>query len=524
MTASTAVTPPSGGAPGRAARVLVVGGGFAGFHALRRLERLLSPQTAELVLVSPTDYLLYSPLLPEVATGVIDPRHIAVPLRQQLHRTRTVLGHVTRVDLERHTVTVLAPLPGASSEGSADDGAGSTTELGWDRLVLVPGSVTRQFDIPGVAEHAHGLKTLPEAVYLRDHVLAQIDLADSCPTTPQGEAERRERLTVVAVGAGYTGTEFVAQMQRWLVTVAGRWTRTGPEDVRWVLVDVAPAVLPELGPELGRFALQLLQTRGVEVRLGVTIQSASARSVTLTDGTSIPTRTLVWGAGVAASPLVATLGLPLLKGRLVVDTQLCLPGTEHVWAAGDAAAVPDLTKRRPTDGGGHGAGTADLPPAPPTAQHAQRQGRTLARNVAASLGSGRPRAYRHRDLGLVADLGGPDAVARPLGLPLTGRLAKVVTRGYHLYALPSTPAKVRVAVDWLLAGVLPTQVTQLSAIPSADALLSQAQATGIYGPPRPVGQSAPASTGPAPVPTARPVNAAAASSAVFAGDSADVTA
>lgn len=487
-------------------RVLVVGGGFAGFHALRRLERQLGPDDAELILVSPTDYLLYSPLLPEVATGVIDARHIAVSVRQQLPRTRTVLGHVISVDLDERTVTVLA---GSPSEASDDDPGGNpatTTVLAWDRLVLTPGSITRQFDIPGVAEHAHGLKTLAEALYLRDHVLAQLDLADSCPDTPEGRAERRQRLTVVAVGAGYTGTEFVAQMQRWLVTVAGRWDRTGAGDVRWVLVDLATAVLPELGPELSRAALQTLHDRGVEVRLGVTVKVASSTSVTLTDGTIVPTRTLVWGAGVAASPLVATLGLPLAKGRLVVDDQLRVPGTADVWAAGDAAAVPDLTKPpAAAPAAGSAAGPADplparpaaLPPTPPAAQHAQRQGLTLARNVAASLGHGRSRPYRHHDLGLVADLGGSDAVARPLGVSLTGRTAKAITRAYHLYALPSVPAKARVALDWILAAVLPTQVVQLSAIPEADALPRTAQDTGIYPAPPHDPPTTPASPQPA---------------------------
>lgn len=440
-------------------RVLVVGSGFAGFFALRRLERLLPPDAAALALVSPVDYLLYSPLLPEVATGTMDPRHIAVPLRQSLRRTRVLPGHVTEVDLDGRTVTV-----------RGRDGA-DTVET-WGRLVLAPGSVSRQFDIPGVAEHAHGFKTLTEALYLRDHVLAQLDAADALPDTDAGRAERRERLTVVAVGAGYTGTEFVAQMQGWLRGIASRWDTVDPAEVRWILVDAAPRVLPELGPRLGDHAMGVLTRRGVDVRLGVSVASASATEVVLADGTTVASRTLVWGAGVAASPLVATLGLPTEKGRLVVGADMAVPGHEHVWALGDAAAVPDLTAATGQDGARR--------PAPPTAQHAQRQGLAVARNVAASLGVGRARPYRHRDLGLVADLGGSDAVASPLGVALTGRLAKAVTRGYHLYALPGIPAKVRVATDWLLAAALPTQVVQLSAIPDENALMARAQATGIY--------------------------------------------
>ena len=443
-------------------RIVVVGGGFAGFYALRYLQRHLPAGRAELVLVNPTDYLLYSPLLPEVATGVIEARHIAVSLRRVLSRVRLVLGRVSAVDLDGHTVTVRA----------VTDGEVHTERF--DHLVLVPGSVTRQFDIPGVAEHARGLKTLVEAVYLRDHLLQQLDLADAEPDTPEGRARRAELLSVVAVGAGYTGTEFVAQTQRWLRTIEARWDRTRADDVRWVLVDLAKAVLPELGPQLGSRSLDLLRKRGIDVRLGVTVESADDRSVRLTDGTTVATRTLVWGAGVAPSPLVGALGLPARKGRLVVTPELSVPGVPGLWAAGDAAAVPDLAAAKGSD---------DVPDTPPTAQHAQRQGTALGRNIAAALGVGTAKPYRHRDLGLVADLGGWDAVAKPLGVPLTGPLAKVVTRGYHLYALPAMANRIRVAADWLWQTVLPPESTQLSVVRTEDARLDAAQGTAIYAPP-----------------------------------------
>jgi NADH dehydrogenase len=322
-----------------------------------------------------------------------------------------------------------------------------------------------------VPEHARGLKTLVEAVYLRDHLLEQLDLADAQPDTEEGRAARAEMLTVVAVGAGYTGTEFVAQAQRWLTRIERRWDRTRARDVRWVLVDVAPAVLPELGPELGEHALRVLRDRGVDVRLSTSVASADDTSVTLTDGTTIATRTLVWGAGVVASPLVMELGLPTRRGRLVTDPDLSVPGVEGLWAAGDAAAVPDLAVAG-ADG--------QRPDTAPTAQHAQRQGVALGRNVAAALGHGTARPYRHPDLGLVADLGGLDAVARPLGIRLTGPVAKVVTRGYHLYALPSMSNRIRVALDWAFQTLLPPDDTQLSVVREEDARLATAQATAIY--------------------------------------------
>ena len=455
----TAGPSPGSTGTGDPPRVVVVGAGFAGFFALRYLQRHLPRDTAELVLVNPNDYLLYSPLLPEVATGVVEARHIAVSLRRALPRVRLLLGRVTAVDLTAREVAV--------ARGEV------VHRLAWDRLVLVPGAITRQFSIPGVPEHARGLKTLVEAVYLRDHLLEQLDLADAQPDTEAGRAARAEMLTVVAVGAGYTGTEFVAQSQRWLTRIEGRWDRTRARDVRWVLVDAAPAVLPELGPQLGKHALAVLRRRGVDVRLSTSISSADETGVVLTDGTAIRTRTLVWGAGVVASPLVAALGLPTRRGRLVTNADLSVPGVDGVWAAGDAAAVPDLAAGERTGG--------DPPDTPPTAQHAQRQGHALGRNIAASLGHGTARPYRHHDLGLVADLGGLDAVARPLGIDLTGPLAKLVTRGYHLYALPSMANRVRVLVDWLFQSVLPPAETQLSVVREDDARLATAQATAIYG-------------------------------------------
>jgi NADH dehydrogenase len=440
-------------------RVVVVGGGFAGYHALRRLRRLLPERDTELVLVTPNDYLLYTPLLPEVAAGTIEPRHIAIALRPALPGVRLVLARAVAVDTGRRTVALDRPVAAAEGPEGRD-------ELRWDRLVLVPGSVTRQFPISGLSENAHALKTLVEAVYLRDHLLVQLDLADACPQTAAGDRERRRLLTVVAVGAGYTGTEYVAQAQLWLRRLEGRWDRTKSDDVRWILADLAPAVLPELGGRLGRYALDVLRRRGVDVRLGTTVSSVGPDSVALTDGTVVETRTVIWGAGVAPNPLVGTVGAPLDRGRLVVDATLRVPSVPGVWAAGDAAAVPDLTARPA------GAGPTMLPP---TAQHAQRQGRILARNVAASYGKGRPRAYRHRDLGLVADLGGTAAVARPLGVPLTGRPAKALARAYHLYALPEASSRLRVLTDWALGAVLAPQEAQLGLAARRDALIPAAQ-------------------------------------------------
>jgi NADH:quinone reductase (non-electrogenic) len=451
----------TGGIGAQRAQVVVVGGGFAGLYALRRLERLLPPGVADLVLISPTDHLVYSPLLPDVTASTLEPRHVAVALRQVLPRTRLVLGHARSADRALHTVDVTLRERGRSRP---------VVVLPWDRLLLAPGSVTRQFPIPGVSEQAHGVKTLTEAVFMRDHLLTQLDIADSLPDEPAFAVERRERMTVVAVGAGYTGTEVVAQTHRWLSRIAARWTHLAVSDVRWVLVDVASTVLPEMGPRLGAYAMEVLRRRGIEVRLGVSVAAVDGHTITLTDGTAIPARTLLWSAGICASPLMATLDLPLTQGRLLTDTQM--RADERIWAVGDAAAIPDLAREA--------APGESAPVTAPTAQHAQRQGNVAAYNIAASLGRGRAREYRHKDLGLVADLGGRNAVAKPLGIELTGLPAKVVARGYHLLALPSTPQRARVLSDWLLNAVLPPQSASLALVRAEDALISSAQGTGIY--------------------------------------------
>jgi NADH dehydrogenase FAD-containing subunit len=296
-----------------------VGGGFAGLYALRRLERLLPADVADLVLVSPTDHLVYSPLLPDVTASTLEPRHVAVALRQVLPRTRLVLGQARSADRARHTVEVAPSERGRS---------GPAAVLPWDRLLLAPGSVTREFPIPGMSEQAHGVKTLTEAVFVRDHLLTQLDIADSLPDEPAFAAERRERMTVVAVGAGYTGTEVVAQTHRWLSRIASRWTHLAVSDVRWVLVDKAPTVLPEMGARLGAYAMEVLRRRGIDVRLGVSVAAVDGHTITLTDGTAVPARTLLWSAGVCASPLVATLGLPLAQDRLLTDAQM--RADEHI--------------------------------------------------------------------------------------------------------------------------------------------------------------------------------------------------
>ncbi|ADP78533.1 NAD(P)/FAD-dependent oxidoreductase [Pseudofrankia inefficax] len=441
----------AGGAPPRDTRrprVVVVGGGFAGLGVLRHLEARLPADAADLELVSPTDHLLYTSLLPQVCAGEVEPRHLAIPLRASLRRTTLRTGHAVDVDTAARTITVV-------------DGNGSF-RLGWDRLVLAPGSLTRTFDIPGLAQYGLGLKNLAEAVYLRDHVLRQLEYASTCPDP----AERRARGTFVVCGAGYTGTELAAQMRRFTLDALRYFPRLAADDVRWILLDRAPRVLPELDETLGAGALKVLRDRGVEVWPQTSVTRVTADSVTLSNGETVPAHTLVWCTGVTPNPLMEKVGTETSKGRLVVDERLNVPGAAGVFALGDAAAVPDVTR-----GGA---------PAGQTAQHAVRQGAAAGRNIAASLGYGKASPYRHRDLGFVVDLGAGDAVANPLGLHLSGAPAALVTRTYHLLALGTGTNRAHVACDWLLAAAFPEQVVQLGFLPPPHATIAEIEDTRLY--------------------------------------------
>ncbi|MEW1568518.1 NAD(P)/FAD-dependent oxidoreductase [Streptomyces sp. NPDC093509] len=449
----------------RRPRILIVGAGFAGYRTARTLSRLARGK-AEITLLNPTDYFLYLPLLPQVASGVLEPRRVTVSLTGTLPGVRLVLGEAASdgIDLDARTVRYTDP-------------EGDSGTLTYDRLVLAVGSVNKLLPVPGVAEHAHGFRGLPEALYLRDHVTRQIELAAGSDDPKSGTA----RTTFVVVGAGYTGTEVAAQGQ--LFTDALVRERSLPEGVRprWLLLDTADRVLPELDERLSRTADRVLRERGVDVRTGTSVEEATPDGVRLSDGEFVDTRTLAWCVGVRPDPLVEGLGRPLERGRLLVDPFLQVPGHADVFACGDAAAVPDLEKP--------GEYT------PMTAQHAWRQGKIAAHNVAASLGVGERRAYRHRDLGFTVDLGGVDAAANPLGVPLSGPLAGAVTRGYHLAAMPAN--RVRVAADWLLDAVLPRQSVQLGLVRAWSVPLdtSAPELARVAGaPPGPANPAAPAGT------------------------------
>lgn len=423
--------------------VVIVGSGFTGFECARRLARLLRKDDVEVTIISPVDYMLYTPLLPDVAGGVVDARFVAIPLAGSLKRVRAIRGRVDHVDLQAHRLQYT-------------DLEQRTRELSWDRLVLTPGSVTRLFDIPGLAQYARGLKSTAEALYLRDHVLQQLEL--SCLEDDAELAQARR--TIVVVGASYSGTELVLQL-RALANAAAKQMNFDPAAVKFLLLDVAEQVMPEVGEKLGNRAQRVLRRRGIDVRLGMTLNEVHPDHVVLSDDSRVAAHTVAWVTGVTAAPLIETLNLPTENGRLTVQTDLSVPGHPDVFAAGDAAAVPDVTRPGMIT--------------PPTAQHATRQGKTLAKNVAASLGRGKKRDYKHHDMGLVVDLGPHQAVANPLKIPLSGFPAKCVTRGYHLYAIPRGVNRWAVALAYLTDALFARSVVSLGLSTQSDAQFSSSE-------------------------------------------------
>jgi NADH dehydrogenase len=418
-------------------QVVIAGGGFGGFYAARALERLLPAQSAHVTLVNDANFLLYTPLLPGAAGATLDPRHVVVPLRSQLRRTDLVIGQVTGADPARRALAV------ARIDGEE-------VELAYDHLVVALGSVSRTLPIPGLAEHAIGLKSLSDATALRNQVLNCLDIAESI----EDPVRRREYLGFVFVGAGYAGVEGLAELQDFAAQAIELYPRCRAHGMRWVLAEARERIMQEVPATLSSFAEAELRRRGIEVRTSTTLSSVSDRDATLSGGLAIPARTVVWTAGVKPSPAVGRLGLPLdREGRVVVDRTMrvdphSLPaapagtprtgaGQGQVWAIGDCAAVPDAFR--------------DGRPCPPTAQHAIRQGRLVARNIASSLTGGSPRAFRYRTKGVVAELGRNQAVAITLGIRWRGFPAWLIARTYHLLLMPGAGRRLRLLADWNVA-------------------------------------------------------------------------
>jgi NADH dehydrogenase len=388
---------------------LILGGGFAGGY----VARLVGKRGA--TIVSPENFMLYTPMLPEAASGTLEPRHVVVPLRMMCPAAELILGRATAVDTDKRRVNV-----------ELEDG---TATLRYERLVIALGAVSRTLPIPGLAEHALGFKTLADAIHLRNHVLRRLEAASAAPT----EGRRRRELTFVFIGAGYAGVEALGELAD-LVRDALRYYRTlRGEPQHWVLVDAAPRILPEIPRKLGDYAAHELERRGVDIRVDTKLESVEPHAAVLSDGDRILTSTVVWTAGVRAHPLNERFGLPVDEGgRIIVDETLRVEGLSNVWALGDGARVPNAATPGEFD--------------PPTCQHALRQARRLAKNLA-----GHAKPYRYRMLGQAATLGRYKGIAQVPGAMLRGFLGWFATRTYHLYQLPLLRRKLRVVVDWTTA-------------------------------------------------------------------------
>ena len=399
---------------------LVIGGGFAGGY----VARLLGKRGA--TIVSPENFMLYTPLLPEAASGTLEPRHVVVPLRMMCPHSELLLGRATELDVTSRSAKV-----------ATDDGV---VTLEYENVVVALGAISRTLPIPGLADHALGFKSLADAIFLRNHVLRRLEAA----VAAQSEAHRRRELTFVFVGAGYAGVEALAELSDLVRDALRYYPSLRREPQHWVLVDAAPKILPEIPRSLGEYAARQLSGRGVDIRVSTTLDSVEPHAAVLSDGDRIDTSTVVWTAGVRANPLNERFGLPLdERGRIAVEPTLQVEGIANVWALGDGARVPN----------GATPGQYD----PPTCQHALRQARRLVKNL-----TGEQKPYRYRMLGQVATLGRYKGIAQVPGALLRGFPGWFVTRTYHLYQLPLLPRKLRVVADWTTGLFFRRDIAELS--------------------------------------------------------------
>ena len=414
-------------------RILIVGGGYVGLYTALRLQRRLKAGEATVTVVDPRSYMTYQPFLPEAAAGSIQPRHTVVPLRRLLKKCNVVTAAVTGVDHEARQATV-RPLEG------------EPFTIDYDILVMAVGSVPRVLPIPGLAEHALGFKNVEEAIALRNRVLESLDIAETA-TDP---AVRERNLTFVFVGGGYAGIEAIAELEDVARYATRLYRNITPDDLRFVMVEASGRILPEVGDDLGVYALEQLRDRGIRVALETRLESCVDGHVVLSDGTTMESDTIVWTAGVRPHPLLAMTSLPLdERGRLLCLTDLRVAGVEDAWGAGDCCAVPDLTAEVP--------GTL----CSPSAQHAVRQANQLGDNIVDVLRGNKPTDYRHKHAGSVASLGLHKGVAQLYGVKVKGFPAWFIHRTYHMSRVPTLQRKVSVVADWTLAFLFQRDVTSL---------------------------------------------------------------
>jgi len=420
-------------------KIVVLGGGFAGVAAARRLERRLRADEADIALVSRDNFTLFTPMLPEVSSGGLEPRHVATPVRAQLRRTTFVLGEIARVDLDERLVEARHPI------------TGDVTQLRYDHLVLALGSVTSTFGIPGVEEHTLPLKTLEDAETLRNRIVAALEQA---VVTPPGAARRR-LLTFAVVGGGYTGCECAGELVDFFHSIVRFYRPLQLGDVRMVLIEAGRALLPDLPEGMGRYTTRNLARRKVELVIGDGVTQIDAFGIALQSGRLIACATTIWSAGVRPSPVLQHLPqfTRARNGGIVVNPDMSAVGVPGVWALGDCAWIPVKPDAELGD-------KAAWYPA--TAQHAIREGPALADNIVATLRGTPTKPFRYTALGTMASLGARRGVAElPGGFVLAGFLAWVLWRTYYLARLPGVDRRVRVALDWTLGLLFPRDIAEL---------------------------------------------------------------
>jgi NADH dehydrogenase len=404
-------------------RILVVGGGYVGMYTALRLKRRLQTGEASITVVDTQSYMTYQPFLPEAAAGNLEPRHVVVPLRRVLKGCTLLTGRISAIDHASRTAQFVPA-------------EGEPRSISYDVIVVAPGSIARTLPIPGLAERGIGFKTVAEAIYLRNQVLARLDLAASTDDV----SVRRRALSFLFIGGGYAGIEAIAELEDMARSALRFYPELTARDMRWVMVEATGRILPEVSEDMAEYTVRQLEKRDIEVRRNTKVESVTDGHIVLSDGERFEAETVVWTAGVRPNPLLEATDLPVDdKLRLMCHADLRVKGVDGAWSAGDCAAVPDLTKDDPDAMCG------------PTAQHAVRQAKQLGDNILASL-RGQPLTdYRHVFVGSVASLGLHRGVAQLYGVKLRGWPAWFIHRSYHLSRLPTTNRKLRVAGDWTLA-------------------------------------------------------------------------
>lgn len=408
-----------------ATRILVVGGGYAGFYTAWKLEKLLRKGEAEVTLVDPVPYMTYQPFLPEVAAGEIEARHAVVAHRRHLRKTTVITAKVTGIDHAHKVATITPEL-------------GDPWQHEYDHVVVTAGAVSRTFPIPGIADNAIGLKTIEEAVAIRDRLMSNFDKASSLPPGP----ERERLLTVVVVGGGFAGIEVFAELRGLASSLVAKYPTLSFEDTQFHLIEAMGRIMPEVSLKTSEWVLRSLAQHGAAVHLDTQVTGAIDGNVELSSGQTLPSDLIIWTAGVMANPTVVR-GSDLLveeRGRIATRADLQVGTADEplggAWAAGDVSAVPDLT------GGGVGGYCV------PNAQHAVRQAKLLAKNLVAVIRGELPRDYVHSNLGAVAGLGLYNGVFQSGRFVLKGFIAWLAHRGYHGLAMPTWERKWRVFWDW----------------------------------------------------------------------------